>query len=110
MPPSSPIDIDDDTEASSTLSELDSDQFTHSADNEASSDSAASSLNASTSQLPCKKRKLTATSTWSLSRDPLPHEPEVRAKRLRQERFTNIINKLGDSKQVEREEQEEKIL
>ena len=75
MPPSSPIDIDDDTEASSTLSELDSDQFTHSADNEASSDSAASSLNASTSQLPCKKRKLTATSTWSLSRDPLPHEP-----------------------------------
>ena len=49
MPPSSPIDIDDDTEASSALSELDSDQFTHSADNEASSDSTASSLNASTS-------------------------------------------------------------
>ena len=149
MPSSSPIDIDDDTEASSTLSELDFDQFTHSADNEVSSDSAASSLNASTSQPPCKKRKLTATSTWSLSRDPLPHEHsrdgrnkiwycsmcewdsaslisarahlgkrhgiqvqvgEVGAKRLRQERFTNIINTLGDSKQVEREEQEEKIL
>ena len=75
MPPLSPIDIDDDTEASSALSELDSDQFTYSADNKASSDSTASSLNVSTSQLPRKKRKRTATFMWSLSRDLLPHEP-----------------------------------
>ena len=149
MPPSSPINIDDDTEASSALSELDSNQFTHSTNNEASSDSTVSSLNASTSQLPHKKRKRTATSTWSLSRDPLPHKPsrdgrnkiwyylmcewdfasltsahahlskkygikvqakEVKAKKLQQERLTNIINKLGDSKQVEHKEYKEKIL
>jgi len=49
MPPSSPIDINDDTKASSALFELNSNQFTHSADNKASSNSTASSLNTSTS-------------------------------------------------------------
>ena len=151
MPPSSTDVTDDDNETSSALSELDSDQFTVSADNDASSDSTASSLNPSTPSTPPprKKRKLTATSTWALSREPLPHEAirdgknkiwycsmcewdtpsltsarahlgkkhgievkagEVKAKKLRQERLTNIMNKLVAPKQVEYEEQEEKIL
>ena len=71
MSTSPPISIDDDTKASSALFELDSDQFTYFADDEASSDFAASS----SSPLPRKKWKLTATSIWSLSRDLLPYKP-----------------------------------
>ena len=65
MPPSSTDVTNDDNETSSALSKLDSDQFTISADNDASSDSTASSLNLSTPSTPPprKKRKLTATST-----------------------------------------------
>lgn len=76
MPPSSTDVTDDDNETSSSLSELDSDQFTVSAGNNDSSNSTASSSNPPTSPalLPRKKRKLTATSTWALSREPLPHE------------------------------------
>ena len=70
MPPSSTDITDDD---SSILSELDSDQFTHSdAGDEQSSSSIADT---STPLKPRRKRKLAATSTWGLARDPLPGEP-----------------------------------
>jgi hypothetical protein len=65
MPPSSTNITNDDNKTSSVLSDLDSDQFTISAGNNAPNNSTASLLNPSTSPspVPCKKRKLTATST-----------------------------------------------
>ena len=146
MPPSSTNLIDDDDTSSYTISELNSDRFTHSGgDNDASSDS---TPNITTPESSRKRRKL-ATSTWELARDPLPHEAirdgknriwycsmcewnsasltsvraylakkhgieiqarEVRAKRLREERLSNILNSLQASRQVKREAQEERVL
>ena len=65
MPPSSTDVTNDDNKTSSVLSELNSDLFTVSANNNAPSDSTVSSLNLSTlpTPPPRKKRKLTATST-----------------------------------------------
>ena len=69
IPPLSTIVIDDDDISSSAISELDSNQFTHfSGDNDILSDSILNTL-----QPPRKRRKL-ATSTWQLTRDPLPHK------------------------------------
>ena len=76
MPPSSTDVTDDDNKTSFALSELNSDQFTISADNNASSNSTVSLLNLFTLSTPSphKKRKLTATFTWALSRELLPYK------------------------------------
>ena len=75
MPSLPPSVTDDDNIALSTLSELDSDQFTQSTEDNASSDSQPNTQGKTTSQTPLKKHKQTATSTWSLAREPLPYEP-----------------------------------
>ena len=70
MPPLS-TNIIKDNNTSSAISELDSNQFTHSSgDNEASSDS---TLNITTLKLPYKRRQL-ATFMWQFARDPLPYK------------------------------------
>ena len=73
MPPSFTIVIEDDDASSSAISELDSDRFTHSGDDDASSDSTPNTPPVTTPKSPRKRRRL-ATSTWQLARDPLPHE------------------------------------
>jgi len=70
MPPSSTDVIEDDDTSSSAISELDSDRFTYSGGDDASSDS---TPNVTTSKSPRKRRQL-ATSMWRLARDPLPYK------------------------------------
>jgi len=70
MPPLSTNVIDND-DTSSTISKLDSDQFTYSGGNDdALSDSTPT---VTTPKSPHKRRKL-ATSIWQLARDPLPYK------------------------------------
>ena len=75
MPSLPPSVTNDNNITSSTLSELDSDQFTQSTEDNASSDSQPNTQGRTTSQTPLKKRKQTTTFTWSLTHEPLPYEP-----------------------------------
>ncbi len=70
MPPSPTDVIEDDDASSPTISELDSDRFTYSGDDDASSDS---TPNVTTPESPRKRHRL-ATSRWQLAHGPLPHE------------------------------------
>jgi len=70
MPPSPTDVIEDDDASSPTISELDSDRFTYSGDNDASSDS---TPNVTTPESPRKRHRL-ATSRWQLAHGPLPHK------------------------------------
>ena len=76
MPPLFTDITNNDNKTSSNLSKLDSDQFTIFADNNAFSNSTVSLLNLSILFISplYKKRKFIATSTWALSREPLPYK------------------------------------
>ena len=74
MPSLSTNITDDDNISTSAILKLDSDQFTYFSDGDTLSNSVPSTLGITSSQLPYKRQRLTATFTWQFARNPLPYK------------------------------------